>query len=86
VQFGILGPVEADDGGRRLALGSPQQRALLADLLLHANVVMPRDRLVDDLWGDAPPDTAAKIVQLYVSALRKAIDPDRRRLLTEAPG
>ncbi len=86
MQFGILGPLEVSTAGGRLPLGSPQQRALLADLLLHANEVVPRDRLIDDLWGDAPPGTATKIVQLYVSALRKALDPERRMLVTEAPG
>ena len=52
MELGLLGPLEVCDGGRRLPLGGAKQRALLADLLIHANEVVSADRLVDDLWGD----------------------------------
>ena len=65
MRFGILGPFEvADDEGRDLALGGPKQRAVLAILLLHAGEVVPSDRLIDELWGERPPATAAKTVQV----------------------
>jgi DNA-binding SARP family transcriptional activator len=86
VQFRILGPLEVTDADATVPLGGPRQRALLASLLLRPNEVVPRDRLIDDVWGDDPPGSARKIVQLYVSALRKAFDPERRILLTQAPG
>jgi DNA-binding SARP family transcriptional activator len=73
LDFRLLGPLEVADGGRVLALGGAQQRALLAVLLLRANEVVSMDRLIDELWGDEPPATAAKVVQVYVSQLRKAL-------------
>jgi DNA-binding SARP family transcriptional activator len=84
MEYRLLGPLEALEDGRSLALGGAQQRALLAVLLLHANQVVSRDRLIDELWGEAPPATAAKIVQVYVSRLRKQLG--ETRLLTRAPG
>jgi DNA-binding SARP family transcriptional activator/DNA-binding beta-propeller fold protein YncE len=61
---------------------------VLALLLLHANEVVPSERLIDQLWGDAPPPTAAKTVQVYVSQLRKSLrngEPDGP-LLTRGRG
>jgi class 3 adenylate cyclase/DNA-binding SARP family transcriptional activator len=74
MHFGILGPFEvADDGGRDLALGGHKQRAVLAILLLRANEVVSSDQLIDELWGEHAPPTAAKAIQVYVSNLRKAL-------------
>ena len=72
------------DDDRPVALGGGRQRALLALLLLHANEVVSTDRLLDELWGQRPPATAGKIVQVYVSRLRKVLGHDR--LLTRSPG
>lgn len=74
VEFRILGPLEASDAGRPLRLGGPKQRALLALLVLSANEVVTTERLVDELWGEDAPPTAAKIVQNSVSQLRKLLD------------
>ncbi len=57
---------------------------VLAILLLHANAVVSSDRLVDELWGDTPPQTAAKSLQVHVSRLRKELGKDR--LGTRPPG
>ena len=73
MEFRILGPIEASEAGRPVALGPAKQRALLAALLMHANEVVSTDRLVDELWGERPPAKAAKSVQVYVSQLRKAL-------------
>lgn len=54
-------------------LGSPRQRALLALLLVHRGELVSSDRLVDALWGEQPPSSAIKIVQGYVSNLRKVL-------------
>ena len=76
MDFRILGPLEALDEGRVVTLGGSKQRALLAVLLLHANETLSADRLIEELWGDQPPATAAKTVQVHVSRLRKALgDP-----------
>ncbi|MGH2822654.1 MAG: winged helix-turn-helix domain-containing protein [Solirubrobacterales bacterium] len=48
--------------GEPVSVGQPKQRALLALLLLNANEVLSRDRLIDELWGEQPPATAAKQV------------------------
>ncbi|HEV8248706.1 MAG TPA: AfsR/SARP family transcriptional regulator, partial [Gaiellaceae bacterium] len=84
MEFRVLGPLEVSEGGRPVALGAPKQRALLAVLLLHANEVVSRERLIDELWGEAPPAHAAKLVQQYVSGLRKVLPA--AVLLTRAPG
>src|SRR5262245_29772532 len=82
--FGILGPLEVRDVGKTLALGAPRQRAVLALLLLHANQVLPADRLIDQLWGEEAPDTAKVILQGYVSNLRKVLGA--AVIVTRAPG
>ena len=72
----MLGPLEVlDDDGRPLALGGAKQRALLAVLLLHAGQVVSADRLIDELWGEDPPDTARSVLQVYVANLRKVLEP-----------
>jgi DNA-binding SARP family transcriptional activator/DNA-binding GntR family transcriptional regulator len=84
MEFRLLGPVEAVDGAARLPLGSRKQRALLARLLLDANRAVSVERLVDDLWGDDVPDSAQKMVQIYVSQLRKVLPQGVLR--TQPPG
>ena len=84
MEFRILGPLEVLDGGRPVALGGAKQRALLAVLLLHANEVVSTDRLIDELWGERPPKTAANTLQFYVSQVRKALGADR--IATRSPG
>ena len=69
-------PARPDGSARRRdtasSLGGLKQRALLARLLVSPNRTVAVDRLVDDLWGEAVPDSAAKMVQIFVSQLRKA--------------
>src|SRR5215216_6940150 len=84
MEFRLLGPLEVAADGRALPLGGPKQRSLLALLLLHANEVVPVERLLDELWGASPPTTVAKSVQIYVSNLRKQLGEGR--LVTRAPG
>ncbi len=92
LEFRILGPVEVLADGRPLPLGGAKQRALLAILLLHANEVVSSDRLIDELWGDVPPETVAQGLRVYVSQLRKVLEPDHlpgagnEVLVTRAPG
>ena len=85
MDYRLLGPLEASDGDTPVVFGGRKQRALLARLLLDANRTVPVDRLIDDLWGADVPDTAAKMVQIYVSQLRKAL-PAAAPLRTRAPG
>ena len=73
MRFGILGPIELHIDGSRVPLGGLKQRALLAFLLLHANEVASRDRLIDALWGESPPPSASDALDTYVYRLRKLI-------------
>jgi DNA-binding SARP family transcriptional activator len=84
MEFRILGPLDVRDNGRTVTLGGPKQRALLAVLLVNANRPVSVDRLVDALWGEHPPPTAAATVHVYVSQLRKLLG--RERLVTRRPG
>jgi DNA-binding SARP family transcriptional activator len=84
MEFRILGTLEAREGESRIPLGAGKPRALLALLLLHANEVVSTERLIDELWGDDPPETARKAVQVYVTRLRKALGAHRIR--THEPG
>ena len=84
LEFRILGPLEVLTAERALGLGGAKQRALLAVLLLHRREVVSTDRLIDELWGEHPPATAVKTVQVYVSHLRKALGADL--LLTHGHG
>jgi DNA-binding SARP family transcriptional activator/ABC-type branched-subunit amino acid transport system substrate-binding protein/DNA-binding beta-propeller fold protein YncE len=74
MEYRILGPFEVSDNGRGIEIGGPKQRALLAVLLLHANEVVSRDLLIDELWGETPPATAVKTLHAHVSRLRKALN------------
>ena len=84
MQYRVLGPLEVRNGEESLPLAGAKQRALLALLLLHANRVLSRDRLIDELWGDKPPATAVTSLQVYVSRLRKLLPAET--LLTRPPG
>jgi DNA-binding SARP family transcriptional activator len=84
MDFRILGPLEAMADAGPVKLAGGKQNALLALLLLHADRVVPMDRLVDDLWGEHVPKSAQKMVQVFVSQLRKQL-PDGV-LRTRAPG
>ncbi len=88
MEFRLLGPVEVRDGDGPVPIGGSKPRALLAALLLDLGTVVPAQRLVDVVWGEAPPDTARGLVQTYVSTLRRALhrpgqdDP----IVTQPPG
>ena len=84
MEFRILGPLEAVDGDRSVALGGGRQRALLALLLTRPNEVVSTDRLADELWGAHPPRRALNTIQYYISQLRKALGADR--IVTRTPG
>lgn len=73
IEFRVLGSLEVVAHDGPVALGAPKQRALLAMLLLHRGEAVSSDRLIDELWGEQSPASANKIVQGYVSNLRKAL-------------
>jgi DNA-binding SARP family transcriptional activator len=76
VEFRILGPLEVWHDGRPVQIGGAKERAVLAFLLLHEGEPVSADRLIDELWGDSPPATARKSVQVRVAGLRRALRGD----------
>ena len=82
----LLGPIEASLDGRQVVLGAPQQRAVLAMLALEVNQTVSADRLSEGLWGERAPATAPKMVQLYVSQLRKLLRGSEAQILTRGRG
>ena len=85
MEFRLLGPIEViGDDGASIPLGGARPRALLAQLLLNANDVVSTDRLIDGIWGEQPPASAASALQVHVHALRRTIGPDR--IVTRPPG
>jgi DNA-binding NarL/FixJ family response regulator/DNA-binding SARP family transcriptional activator len=86
VEFRILGPLEVFDDSGPVELGRLKERLVLAVLLLHANEVVSRERLIDELWGESPPPTARKAVNVYVSQLRKALTRNGRDPIATADG
>ncbi len=84
MEFSILGPFEVSVDGEAIDLGKGKEKALLALLLLHAERVVPIDRLVDELWGERVPGSARKMVQIFVSQLRRQLPEGL--LQTRAPG
>src|SRR5690348_2927428 len=83
-EFRLLGPLEVRGADGPIQLGGPKQRALLALLLVDAGRTVSTDRLIDALWGEQPPRTAATSLQNFVSQLRKQLGPDV--LVTKPPG
>ena len=72
---GLLGPVEVWVNGRTLELGPPRQRAVLAVLLSTLDAPVPVGELVERIWGDQAPATAANLVHGHVSRLRRVLAP-----------
>lgn len=87
MELRVLGPLEVVEGDLTRPMGGRRQRALLADLIVHANRVVSVDRLIEDVWAGEPPATAHHALQVYVSRLRTALrDGDGIRIALRAPG
>ncbi len=84
VEYRILGPLALVEDERDLAPAGPKQQALLGIFLLHPGETLSRDRLIDELWGSRPPETAGNTLQVYISQLRKLLPPGA--LVTRLPG
>jgi DNA-binding SARP family transcriptional activator len=87
VEFRLLGPLEAStDGGGPIGLGGAKQRAFLTILLLHAGELVPRDRIIEDIWGEEAPTTAGHSLEVYASGLRKALGASGPALAARSGG
>jgi DNA-binding SARP family transcriptional activator/tetratricopeptide (TPR) repeat protein len=88
LRFCVLGPVRARRGSsdQELAMGSPQQRALLTALLLRGGHTATAEELIDAIWGEEPPDQAKAALRTYASRIRKALGADAELLVSESGG
>ncbi|MDT0305350.1 BTAD domain-containing putative transcriptional regulator [Streptomyces sp. DSM 44917] len=86
LRFAVLGPVHAWQGDRPLPSGSPQQRALLAAVLLRRGRTATVDELISALWGEDPPPQALPVLRTYASRMRRALAPRNDVLVTEPGG
>lgn len=88
MRYRVLGALELWDGDRWTTLGPAKWRMLLAVLLCHANRTVPAERLLDELWGEGQaPQSAAKLLQTYVSRLRQTLgDASSQALITDKQG
>ncbi len=87
MRYRILGPLEVRPGPDWQPVRAGKNRALLAALLLHCGQIVSADRLIAEMWGDDPPESAAKAISVHVFRLRQLLaDPDGAQLTTRAPG
>jgi predicted ATPase/DNA-binding SARP family transcriptional activator len=86
IEFRVLGPLEIVIDDVVADCGGVKQRTLLAALLVRADSVVSVDELVESLWPDGAPATAANTLQVHVSALRRCLGSERSRLETKPPG
>ena len=84
MRFKVLGPVAAARDEVAIPLGGPKQRLVLAHLIVRANELVPADVLIDQVWGENPPDAARGTLHSYISHLRKALGSER--IEGRAPG
>ena len=77
MRFQVLGPLEVTRERASIPLGGPKQRAVLAHLIVRANQVVPTDALIDQVWGEEPPESARNVLQTYISHLRSALGTER---------
>ena len=77
LRVAVLGPVRAWRGDAELDLGASQRRAVLGLLAVRANQVVPRDELIDGLWGEELPASAVNALHVHVSRLRATLEPQR---------
>jgi DNA-binding SARP family transcriptional activator/ABC-type glycerol-3-phosphate transport system substrate-binding protein len=84
MRFKVLGPLEVTRDDGPVSLGGPKQRAVLAQLLVRANELVPAETLIDEVWGEDPPLAARGTLHSYISHLRKALGADR--IEGRAPG
>jgi DNA-binding SARP family transcriptional activator len=91
-RFGVLGPLEVQVAGQRVAIGGPKQRTVLAVLLLEPGRVVAAERLAACIWGEELPDRWPATLQVYVYNLRRALrgeeapEGDDGPLLGRRPG
>jgi predicted ATPase/DNA-binding SARP family transcriptional activator len=77
VEFGVLGPLRVVSDGHEVALTARRQRTLVASLLLRRGSAASADVLIESVWGEEVPASAASVLRLYVSQVRRLLPPGR---------
>ncbi len=88
LEFRVLGPLEVREGDRVVEVRGAKQKLLLSMLLLHANEAVSNETLIDVIWGERPPDTARKALQMHISQVRKLLGQEGGEpvIVTRSPG
>ena len=86
MELRLLGPLQVVVDGEEIALGGAKQRAVLATLVLRAGDVVPLERLIDEIWGDDPPQSAAHSLESYISRLRHILNGHGPTLVRRGSG
>src|SRR5689334_4152446 len=80
LELRLLGPLEVCRDGEPIALPGSASQRVLAALGLHAGDWLSAERLIDDVWGDRPPGSARKALQMHISRLRGALGDEANRI------
>jgi DNA-binding SARP family transcriptional activator len=86
LEFWVLGPTDVRRDGESVRFRGRRELALVALLAIEANRLVPTDRLIEDLWGDAAPDGALRTLRVYVSRVRQALGDAGELLVTQPTG
>ena len=78
MRVNVLGPLQVVSSKGEVKAGPPKQRALLCLLVMHADRSLRAESIIDHLWGEHPPASAGANLHVYVSQLRRLLEPDRR--------
>lgn len=86
MEWKVLGPLEVRANGSPVNLGGRQRQLVLAILLANARETTSTERLIDEVWGDSPPDSARKTIQAHVAHLRRALNAEKEVLEPSGDG
>ena len=76
VRVNVLGPLQVVTSDGEVGAGPPKQRALLCLLVMHADRILNPESITEHLWGEHPPASAGANLQVYVSQLRRLLEPN----------
>lgn len=85
MELRVLGPLELTRSDGPAGLSAPKPRALLAALAIGRGSTLTTDQLIDDLWGESPPASAQKLLQVYIAQVRRIL-PASLSIVTRGSG
>jgi DNA-binding SARP family transcriptional activator len=84
MRIAVLGPLHIECGGQAIEVPAAKERSLLKVLALSAGSIVSTERIIEALWGEAPPKAARKTLQTYVWSIRKLLGEEA--VETRPPG